>query len=118
MPNGIKDRHHNDWVGFGSLGGDPGCRHIRRENNIDLLIEQVGQHAPVLRVQDSLSVFDTDILSLDVAEFRQSFLKNFKPCRIGILGSDIAHQWNCLSVGLRTLHDGQQSQAEHTSTVE
>jgi hypothetical protein len=80
----------------------------RRSPIVDLAIDQFGHNPVIFRIQHGLAVFDADILSLDITKFREPLLEDFKSLEIGILRGHIAHDWNCLGIGLRNLDDGQQ----------
>jgi hypothetical protein len=87
----IEDCHHHNRDCFGRCSGGLGRRNVGRKDHIDFTIDQVGHYAVIFRVQDGFAVFDADVLSLDIAQFRQRLLEDFKPFRIGILGGYIAH---------------------------
>jgi hypothetical protein len=109
----IKDSQHDNRDCFRCFGGGSGRGYVRRNNYVDLTIDQFGHDPVIFRIQHGLAVFDADILSLDITKFREPFLEDFKSLWIGILRRHIAHDRNCLGIGprnldARNLDDGRQ----------
>jgi len=90
-PDRIEDSQHHDWDGAGCFGGSDRGSDIGGKNQINPSSDKVGHRSVVLAVQDRFAVFDTDVLSLNVSEFHQPLLEDFKALRICILRGHIAH---------------------------
>jgi len=106
-------KHHNGY-GRCCLGrGDRG-RYVCRDDDIDLTIDEIGNHGVVVGIQHSLAVFDPQVPALDITKLRQTPPEDVKPFRIGVLGGDITQKRHWLGSAVCHMQQRQQCQAGHS----